>query len=1156
MDIPAKRTNTLNKNWSTTSRAFAVFFSMLIVPAHTTFAKFQIPDNEHSALRTRCIGYNTEAEAAIRFREGRGFMGVSPTPGPRSQTHRVAVILAEFPADDDELTTGSGRFGDLPFYQPDPDNEGQVVIDTTINSRSRAYYSRHLLWMAQYFSAASEGQFTIADCDTLVDVTPIVELPNEMTYYGDNSIFGLRQTEFVRDAIVAADTLSDLDFSLYDAVLVFHAGAGEESDFGPSPYLGDSPDDLFSSYIPFEALRTYVGEDDPLYQGVETTHDDSVFYVRNAIILPETIIQDTQYNPSAYYLDIFGIMCHEYAHELGLPDLNDTDTPTRPAVGNFGLMSSGLFNSSGRLPAHPIGWCKLFLGWEDLATVTIDSVDVVLKGIELPGEAAQLVRVPISSSEYFLLENRLRDSNFDGEFTFDDFDGDNWPDLMDDDYQLPDGSYSEFDFGLPGILTTVPGRPDSTYDNPLLGSGVMIWHIDDEVIRNNFDLDYTENCVNCNASRPGIDLEEADGIQHLDDILPATIDPGYGSPFDLYGGGVVGIKDDPNVKFSRDTSPSSSSYTAGATGITISGFRALTRDSGSVLVDSLVAVDVNFTRFVNGWPVMAVEESKQFDFNLEPGVFEGNGICAADIDGDGEVEVSIITRDGSLFLWGPDGTNFPAGDRAISPFYSFQQPVSGNPALGDLTGDGKMEIVVAGEDGSIYALWWSLFWTGDSASGMLEGFPAELGESVTSAPLLVDLDSPPDGIIDRVVVGPDPDGGENGKVFCIKAEDGSIDWQFDVDGAVVATPAAGDIDRVGEVDVVVTTSSGHIYRLDGDGNLEWDRTASGESFLVSPSLADIDRNGVSETLGNLEIVTGSATTGRIYVYTADGQIYGNVPIETGSGGEIKAPVCLADIDQDGFVEVIALVDGRGEISVHRSNTSGTGMNAVDYFPKVVSSSGSGDFFSPPVLADLDGNGEEEIIFGTADNIVYAYDLSEYSAPSRRFPLGADAFSSLFAGRSAGDTLAVFAADERGMVYGWQLDELAGDVSVSWGQEGHDSFHTSMNGDALGIADPETGPFTMDNFWIYPNPVRSGDDNVTIRYKLDESVSRINLDIYTVSGRRYPAEILDEPPDLDPGPGDKHWVIKNVPSGVYLVRLEVVRQDGSREHLIKKAAVVK
>ena len=1165
----------MNRKKSSLCFVFLILLSVLVIPPVDLYGQFIQPPAVGLEPRMRCIGFNTEAEAARRFREGRGSWETLVVP-PTPEVHRVAVILAEFQPDQDSLSTGNGLFGSLPFYQPHPDSalaeQGYVVRDTTIDSRSKAYYQRHMIWMSQYFSSVSRGQFTIEEPDTLVDITPIVRLPNEMGYYGDNAFFGLRQTEFVRDAIQAADTLSDIDFAQYDAVMIFHAGAGEESDFGPPPsYSGDTPNDLFSTYMPYEALKAYVGDNDPDYPGISTSGpDSSITYVRNAIIVPETIIQDSLYNPSAVYLDILGTMAHEYGHELGLPDLYDVDTSTRPAVGNFCLMASGLFNASGRLPAHPIAWCKLFLGWEAVRTVTMNTDSVELKGIEQAGEGTVLVRIPISSSEYFLLENRLRDPDFDGEFRFDDADGDNWPDLLADDYQLPDGTYTEFDFALPGIVTIDPssGQP---YDNPLLGSGTLIWHIDDEVIRNNFDPEYLENCVNCNALRPGVDLEEADGIQHLDQVLPTSIDPGYGSPYDSYGGKVEGIKEEPNVEFSAESNPKSDSYTGGPTRITISGFRSLSwaePEQEETYVDSIVAIDISFARSVPGWPVTVVEsDSFAFDFEADPAIFDGNGICAADIDGDGEEEIAILTREGDLFGWDTDGTNFccagPEGNREVRARFSIGQAINGTPAMGELTGEGGMEIVTVTEGGDLFALFLRTQPL-DPNWAPLSGFPVSLGERVTSSPLLLDFDSPPDDTIDLIVVGTDPESGGNGRVYAIQPDGSIVDgWPITVNGPVQGTPAAGDMDRDGNVNIVVATGAGYLYRVRPDGSVAWSKQVPGESFVASPTLGDIDRDGdadrdgVAESPGDLEIVLGS-TSGRITVYQSNGQIFGGGPVEV--GGEIRVPISLGDIDKDGFVEMVALVDGDRKISVYRSNTSRSSIDRVENFPKYVSSSVAGEFFSPPLLADLDGNGQEEIVFGTASQLVYAYDLGASSTPFMRFPLGGKGINGPFIGRSSGDTLAIFAADDRGMVYGWQLDVLKSDVAVSWAQEGRDSHHSSANGDSLGQS---TGgppvPFSAETFTIYPNPAPGRDetDQVKITYSLDEEISDMSLDIYTLSGRHYQRIVPPSPSFLLPDA--RHvltWDIGEVPSGVYIVRLEIVRQNGLHDHLIKKAAIVK
>jgi hypothetical protein len=64
------------------------------------------------------------------------------------------------------------------------------------------------------------------------------------------------------------------------------------------------------------------------------------------------------------------------------------------------------------------------------------------------------------------------------------------------------------------------------------GSGILIWHIDENIIAQNFTTNFEKNRVNANARHKGIDLEEADGYQHLD--TPVMNIYKWGSPNDSF----------------------------------------------------------------------------------------------------------------------------------------------------------------------------------------------------------------------------------------------------------------------------------------------------------------------------------------------------------------------------------------------------------------------------------------------------------------------------------------------------------------------------------------------------------------------------------------------------------------------------------------------
>ncbi|MGH7681880.1 MAG: hypothetical protein ACRENN_07825, partial [Candidatus Eiseniibacteriota bacterium] len=109
--------------------------------------------------------------------------------------------------------------------------------DTPIDS-STAYYDRLLLFLNQYWSQQSDGQATLTT--TLWD--SVFTLPKPMAYYGDDEHFQERLVFLVRDLVAAAD--STVDFSQYQGLYIFHAGAGQEADV-----LDNSRGQIWSAFV-------------------------------------------------------------------------------------------------------------------------------------------------------------------------------------------------------------------------------------------------------------------------------------------------------------------------------------------------------------------------------------------------------------------------------------------------------------------------------------------------------------------------------------------------------------------------------------------------------------------------------------------------------------------------------------------------------------------------------------------------------------------------------------------------------------------------------------------------------------------------------------------------------------------------------------------
>ncbi|TMQ49813.1 MAG: M6 family metalloprotease domain-containing protein, partial [Candidatus Eisenbacteria bacterium] len=449
--------------------------------------------------------------------------------------------------------TGPSKVGTLPRCDSVPRPVGPprsyntlairvAFSDTPIDS-STAYYSRLLLFMSQYWSQVSGGAVTLTP--TLWD--SVFTLPHPMAYYGDDARFQERTVFMVRDLVALAD--STIDFRPFQSLVIFHAGKGQEADVN-----NDSHEELWSAFITKEDFKAVLPDSTG---GVIKTNDlisaGNFYTIREAVELPESESQD------GYVFGMTGVTCHEFGHQLGLPDLYDTTGDvggSSQGLGPWDIMANGVWNANGFVPAEPSGWSKAFLanGGNSLLTATRVTNDqaVTLSQVERPvGSNPRLIQIPVSQSEYFLLENREHDLNRNGKFDFDDVNGDGNFDFYTDSYQG-----AEFDYFLPG---------DST------GSGIVAYHVDEAKLA----ATLLSNTVNGDRDRKSVDIVEANGIQDLDE--PSNGFNG-GSPDDVFR---AGWRD----HWTPTTNPSTEAYGHVRTGISVTNISA---------ADSLMSFNVSF----------------------------------------------------------------------------------------------------------------------------------------------------------------------------------------------------------------------------------------------------------------------------------------------------------------------------------------------------------------------------------------------------------------------------------------------------------------------------------------------------------------------------------------------------------------------------------
>ncbi|RLC56370.1 MAG: hypothetical protein DRH89_05825 [Candidatus Cloacimonadota bacterium] len=231
---------------------------------------------------------------------------------------------------------------------------------------------------------------------------------------------------------------------------------------------------------------------------------------------------------------------------------------------------------------------------------------------------------------------------------------------------------------------------------------------------------------------------------------------------------------------------------------------------------------------------------------------------------------------------------------------------------------------------------------------VVDGWPVSYtGSNCKNGAIYVNMDSDPDL---EILFG------VGTKITALNLDGSVVDgWPVQLSFYIWSSPAAGDIDGDGEIEIVCTSrnnttaNSGALYafELDGTPCTGFPVTQAGGG-TNSVCLYDLDSDGDMEMLVNVR----NHPQGWVYVYDGDGSVYPGFPQELDyiPGAGISA----GDITGDGIPEIVALSYN----SLHVYDLSGA---LLDGFP--LSNPGYNYSYSQPILCDIDDDGLREIIWG-------------------------------------------------------------------------------------------------------------------------------------------------------------------------------------------------
>ncbi|MFO7798851.1 T9SS type A sorting domain-containing protein [Rhodohalobacter sp.] len=487
---------------------------------------------------------------------------------PVEGTLRIIGVMVEFQPDDNRFTSGNGTFepGSIPYLE----NPGTTVDALPHN---RPYFEAHLQFSKNYFERMSDGALDIE-----YHVLPnILRLEQEMAHYSpvgeDPDLSQL--SELTRDVW---ENVAEMDIQLPDvqpgdniAFIIFHAGVGRDIELSGTT-LDRTPQDIPSVYLSRQALSNMLN--DPSFSGFPVQNGDIL--VTNSLIIPRTLSrsgEDVTGNRFVLPLSINGMLTAQIGSHLGLPDLFNTETG-ESGIGRFGLMDgAGIFAYNGLFPPEMSAWEKYFLGWSDPFTISSEQENSVSLAAVSEQRTNSLAKIELSSTEYYLIENRHRDPDGEGviltiqkpdgatvEQTFSNKDTDLTNQESGFDGLLEPGviiDVSNFDFALPGGLD-VEGERE-------LNGGILIWHIDESIIQNRLNRN---TGINSLSDRKGVKLIEADGAQDIGRPVSVGLfqNDSNGSPFDFWWSGnnatVITQTDSITLyenRFGPDTTPANQS---------------------------------------------------------------------------------------------------------------------------------------------------------------------------------------------------------------------------------------------------------------------------------------------------------------------------------------------------------------------------------------------------------------------------------------------------------------------------------------------------------------------------------------------------------------------------------------------------------------------
>lgn len=1108
-----------------------------------------------------------------------------------ADTLEIFALRIEFKEEktDNSLTTGTGLFDSDPEAA-----KANFSLDPQGRRASSTYWKKHFQFADQYFRKVSGDQLVLKyrlfpesgsayKLDKyIIDYNRTNKRKDEKTAEYDEAR-SRDYMSFIWDAVQKAHESSSSPFNIplsenqntKRAYMIIHAGSSRLVDGGSMGINGaDTPGDFMDVFVSpdfWEYLPDSLAEEKHK-KGIVLSNA-KIDTLKEVMVVSETASQD------GLNWGVNGIIINQIGRFLGMPNTYDV-VKGISRLGYYDVMDFAGYNAgNGFFPVLPSAWVRAYMGWAKVQEVfpkegSSLTFDLAAAGT---GLGTEILKIPLSASEYLLIENRQRSWDEEGfvEVLLSDADTEDSPlikkkipidslNLVFEDSVCVKGVCSVNKKKAQGVVVGV-----NSFDAALPASGIVVWKVNEWYLKEALPYGVV-NFWGGDTLRDhqfGLSVIEADGVLSIG----KTFKNALGQDTYDYGAGTDVL---PHVRFNKDTirdtvtTIASTGYanTASTTG-GISGFKIKVKPSSSYrkeksenpfMGDSVM----NFASLVMKVELVFEDEkipNSTFPKNIGlPSIPRGAVFVEypSAVLKTGERALAFGSADGTLQILSAYGDEIMPSDTTISSknLLDYKKTAQQVP-LYRLGAPKDSLIGVASKDHFVFSAHHSGLLQTELVGNLDEVQYTQkyLSKKLTAGPLLVE---------DGIWVA------SSQKLYKARANN-DFAWTDSIALPVsfrVHDMALCRQDGDDKIALVGADASVALWSINEKelwlGSLSQKKTAeflSTQDQFFRISCSDFNRDGNSDIwiLGSLGfgamVVADSsfASIGLPRQYKRGFDDHGNQYHEQSSSA-------ITDLNNDGYPDVVF-----------------TGFNkvyAVDYkgvplkgFPTTISNGiPEYGFSSDPLVLDVSGDASPDVLIGTTSGLLMAFN-NQGKRITSGFPLSAGSFE-------YGDTLypmSIFAGDlidslsgpelyafHRESVSGFRLFRAkagAEEKAMAWSVPGNGNERTNWF-DASLLKKPEETlkKETISDFYLYPNPIKGG--VAKSRFTLGMNASSAWLEFYDISGLCVYKKKIETPQE---GKNQVDYIdVSSLGSDIYSVRLKVKFVSGKEKHKIYRVGVIR